>query len=129
MGLFEGLFSGHGVAFLAMLIPLIAAGLIALTGKWPNVREGITLVSAVILCIIVLSLAVPSALADNYWQTSAQEDPAVLVDMLTTKVEHAVTDGESEIQRTSGLSLAFKIEPMGMMYAIIASCLWILTRG
>ncbi|NRA37533.1 MAG: monovalent cation/H+ antiporter subunit D family protein [Planctomycetes bacterium] len=126
MGLFEGLFSGHGVAFLAMLIPLIAAGLIALTGKWPNVREGITLVSAVILCIIVLSLAVPSALADNYWQTSAQEDPAVLVDMLTTKVEHAVTDGESEIQRTSGLSLAFKIEPMGMMYAIIASCLWIL---
>ena len=47
---------------LVVLIPLVAAVLVALTGAWPNLREAISLLAGGILFFLVLSL-LPSVLA------------------------------------------------------------------
>ena len=40
----------------ALITPLIGAVLIAFSGRWPNLRETITLVTATILFVLVASL-------------------------------------------------------------------------
>ena len=40
----------------ALAVPAVGAALIALTGRWPNLRETVTLVTAAILFLIVASL-------------------------------------------------------------------------
>ena len=90
------------VAILACLIvPAIGALLVWLTGARPNLRESVTLVTAVALFCLVLVVVAP---------VSAGERPeATLLEMFP------------------GLSLAFKVEPLGATFALIASSLWILT--
>ena len=84
----------------ALAVPLAGAMLIALAGRWPNLRELITLVTAVLLLACVLSLL-----------------PAVLGGARPALVLFSVLPG---------LQLAFKVEPLGMLFALIASGLWIL---
>lgn len=103
---------GHDVAWLAIAIPFAATFLIAACGRLPNLREGVTLSAALALFMLVVS-ATPLALADDYWTATGsgshwQDEAFVLL--------HVMRD----------LPLAFKIEPMGMVYALIASSLWIL---
>ncbi|NVK18196.1 MAG: monovalent cation/H+ antiporter subunit D family protein [Methylocystaceae bacterium] len=85
---------------LAMAIPAIGAILIALTGKIPNLRETVTLFTAVALFLNVLNLLGP------------------------------VLDGQTPeitfVEMFPGLAIAFKVEPLGMMFSLIASGLWIL---
>jgi len=83
----------------ALATPLIGAVLIALSGRWPNMRETVTLVTAVILFALVVSL---------YPQVLAGERPALVI-------------GEM----LPGLSVAFNVEPLGLLFASIASFLWI----
>ena len=83
----------------SMLVPLVGAGLIALTGRIPNLREGITLFTAATLLICVLSIL-----------------PGVL-DGARPEV--------SMVSILPGLQIAFKVEPLGMLFALIASGLWI----
>jgi len=85
----------------AILLPLAGALLIAVTGARPNLREAVTLVTAVLLFTIVLSL-VPAV-------SEGGRPTAVLVDMLP------------------GVPLAFEVEPLGMLFALVASGLWIVT--
>lgn len=83
----------------SMVVPLIGAGLIAMNDRRPNLREGITLVTAATLLSCVLSIL-----------------PAVL------------DGGRPEVAMFSilpGLQIAFKVEPLGMLFALIASGLWI----
>ena len=81
------------------LIPLAGAVLIALAGRRPNLREAVTLTTALALFAAVASLA-----------------PAVL--------EGARPAAELwEIM--PGLALAFEVEPLGMLFALIAALLWI----
>ncbi len=83
----------------ALVVPTAGAVLIALSGRSPNLREGVTLVTAVLLLMCVVSL-LPYVLAG--------EAPALtLVEVLP------------------GLSVAFSVEPLGMLFALIASALWI----
>ena len=83
----------------AMAVPVAGAALIALAGSKPNLRESVTLGTAALLLACVLSL-LPSVLAG--------ERPAALwFDLLP------------------GLQVAFKVEPLGMLFALIASGLWI----
>jgi len=87
-------------ALLATLfLPLVGMVLIWLTGKSPNLREAVTLVTSVALFAIVLSL-----LGD------VLDGARPSVDLLEVM---------------PGLSLAFEIEPLGMLFACIASGLWI----
>jgi len=84
----------------AILIPLLGALLIALAGRWPNLRETITLSTAVTLAAVVLSLTPLIA---------AGERPQLLI----TEV-------------IPGMALALSAEPLGMLFAALASVLWII---
>jgi len=86
---------------LAVLVPLAGAGLIALTGRWPNLRETVTIVTAVLLFAVNLLLAV---------ETVGGSSPALRV-----------------IEPVEGVPLAFSVEPLGMLFGLVASFLWIVT--
>ena len=84
---------------LAFVIPLLGAVGIALAGKWPNLRESITLATAVLLFGTVLQLLDP---------VLAGARPELVL-----------------FETLPGLSIAFKVEPLGMLFGLIASGLWI----
>jgi len=90
------------IAILACLIvPTLGSLLILLTGARPNLRETVTLVTAVALFGLVLVVVAP---------VSGGGRPEVTL-----------------VEMFPGLSLAFKVEPLGAVFALIASSLWILT--
>ncbi len=84
---------------LSMLLPAAGAILIALAGRWPNLRETITLVTAVSLMACVWSLLPLVA---------AGERPALRA-----------------WEMMPGFEIAFEVEPLGMLFAALASLLWI----
>ncbi|MEX1206012.1 MAG: monovalent cation/H+ antiporter subunit D family protein [Dongiaceae bacterium] len=83
----------------APLLPLVGAVLIWLAGRRPNLREGVTLVTAGLLFLAVASL-LPTVLAGG-------RPAAVWLELLP------------------GLAIAFRVEPLGMLFALVASLLWI----
>ena len=84
---------------LTLAIPFAGAVLIGLTGRHPNVREGVTLVTATALFLTVLSLL------DG---VLAGARPAIRL-----------------LEVIPGLPLALEIEPLGMLFGLVASGLWI----
>ncbi|MFN7087037.1 MAG: monovalent cation/H+ antiporter subunit D family protein [Burkholderiales bacterium] len=84
---------------LALAVPLAGAALIAVAHRAPNVRETVTLATAGLLFALVASLA-PLVLA-------GERPEATLLEMMP------------------GFSLKFKVEPLGMLFGLIASGLWI----
>ena len=86
---------------LIVLIPLVAAVLVALTGAWPNLREAISLLAGGILFFLVLSL-LPSVLAG--------ENPSVWI-----------------AEPIPGLPIALRAEPLGTLFGLTASFLWTVT--
>ena len=86
---------------LGMGLPLLALGLIGLTGKIPNLREACTLVVSVSLFLVTCQLAS---------LVFAGERPTLVL-------------GEM----VPGFEIAFQVEPLGMLFALVASGLWILT--
>jgi multicomponent Na+:H+ antiporter subunit D len=92
---------------LAIYIPLIGALLIALAGRWPNLRETLTLGTAGALLYTVASI-VPKVLAPNFWAAYAKAPALRLVEVLP------------------GIFLELKVEPLGMVFALIAGTLWVL---
>jgi multicomponent Na+:H+ antiporter subunit D len=83
----------------ALAIPFAGAALIGLAGRAPNLRETVTLATAVLLFLTVASLT-PHVLAG--------ERPQLAL-----------------FQILPGILLAFRIEPLGMLFALVASGLWI----
>ena len=83
----------------ALVVPAIGACLIALAGKWPNLREAITLATAIILLLTVVALT-----------------PLVMAGTFPEALNFSIMPG---------ITLAFKVEPLGMLFALIASGLWI----
>ena len=86
---------------LSMLIPLLGAGLILLSGKFPNLRETVTLVTAITLFWNIFGI----------YQTT-QGGQVLQLELF---------------EPLAGLPIAFKVEPLGMLFALIASFLWIVT--
>lgn len=86
---------------IAILLPLIAAPLIALLGRRPNLREAVTLTTGGLLFLNALALVGP--LFDG------QRPALVLAEILP------------------GLSLVLELEPLGLLFALLASGLWIIT--
>jgi multicomponent Na+:H+ antiporter subunit D len=86
---------------LSLAVPLAGTLLITLTGSRPNLRETVTMVTAVALFLVVVSL-LPDVLA-------GQRPTANLGEMLP------------------GLGIVFTVEPLGMTFAAVASFLWIVT--
>ncbi len=85
--------------FAVMLLPVAGAFLIALFHRQPNIREAVTLMTAGALALIVLSL-VP--------EIYAGARPAA--------------DGFTILP---GMEIAFRVEPLGMLFAMVASSLWV----
>jgi multicomponent Na+:H+ antiporter subunit D len=83
----------------ALTIPLVGALLIPLFHDRPNAREAVTLLTAGGLALTTWSLL-----------------PHVLAGARPEALDIAVVPG---------LSLAFKVEPLGMLFALVASTLWI----
>jgi multicomponent Na+:H+ antiporter subunit D len=84
---------------LALAIPMVGAVLISVLGRWPNIRETVTLITALMLFMVVASL-VPLVLDG--------ERPSVTV-----------------LTMLPALSIELTIEPLGMLFALVASGLWI----
>lgn len=82
----------------ALLLPLGAAALIPFAHKYPNFRETITLTAAAALAFTVWSL-LPMILA-------GARPRLVVTEVLP------------------GLRLAFAVEPLGMLFALVAGSLW-----
>ncbi|MEQ8745576.1 monovalent cation/H+ antiporter subunit D family protein [Pyruvatibacter sp.] len=100
------LLAPFGVGFdtamlIALLLPMVGAVLIVLAGRWPNLRETITLATAVGLFIVVLHLL---------GGFLAGEAPRLML-----------------LEVVPGIPLALKLEPLGMIFALVASGLWIIT--
>ena len=83
----------------ALFIPTAAALLIPLCHRVPNLREAVTLISAVALATVTWSLY------------------PYIIDGV--RPELRVWDV------VQGLTLSFKVEPLGMLFALVASTLWI----
>ncbi len=84
----------------SLAVPLAGSVLIALAGRRPNLREFFTLASAALLLTAVLDLL--------QVVMEGGRPALALFDVLP------------------GLSLAFAVEPLGMLFALIASGLWLL---
>jgi multicomponent Na+:H+ antiporter subunit D len=86
---------------LAIAVPLAGAVLIAFAHARPNLRETVTLATAGLLFLIVLYL-VPGV-------AEGERPEATLIELLP------------------GLPVRFVVEPLGMMFGVLASGLWIVT--
>lgn len=86
----------------SMLIPAFAAIANLVLRESPNLRDGTTLVAAILTFGCVLNIL--------FNEGSGTTEPMVLFSVMP------------------GLDLAFNVEPLGLLFAIIASGLWIITH-
>ena len=86
---------------LAIVIPLGGAVLISQLGRWPNMREGISLLTAIVLIGVIYEIH------QNF-------DPEQVTRLLLLKP-------------FAGLSISFRVEPLGLIFAWVASVLWLVT--
>ena len=87
--------SPESLVLLALLTPFVGALIIPLFHKLPNLRETVTLVTAGTLCLAVFCLFGPVL-------GGARPEAQI-------------------IEVAPGLELAFKVEPLGMLFALVAS--------
>jgi multicomponent Na+:H+ antiporter subunit D len=87
---------------LAVVWPFAGIVLIALFRRWPNIREAASLLTAGSLFVVVAGVILPAV------QAGAR--PRLEI-----------------VEVLPGLSLAFEVEPLGMLFALVASGLWIVT--
>jgi multicomponent Na+:H+ antiporter subunit D len=83
---------------LALLLPLVGALGIWVAGRWPDRREAVTLSVAGLLLVVVASL-VPTVLAGARPELMLAEP-------------------------VPGIRIAFRLEPLGMLFAAVAALLW-----
>lgn len=90
---------GAALMLAALLVPLGAAALIPLCHRRPALRDGVTLAAAAVLAGIVWRL-VPLVLAGGRPQIAG-------------------------IEVLPGLVLGFRLEPLGLIFALVAGSLWL----
>ncbi len=91
--------SAETLIVVALLVPIVGAGLIALTGRNPNLRETMTIATSLVLFATVMGLLA-----------------AVL---------SGATPRTASVEIFAGVELGFSVEPLGMIFAVVASGLWI----
>jgi multicomponent Na+:H+ antiporter subunit D len=96
----NGALAAETLMLLAIAIPVAAAGLIPLFHHRPNLRELVTLTAAAALAAVVWSLVGP--------------------------VLGGMRPERHLIEIVPGFVLAFAIEPLGMLFALLAGSLWLL---
>ena len=81
-----------------MALPVLAAGAMALLGRWPNARDAVALLAGVMVFGIVLAGFEP--------------------------VLHGARPELQLWQIAPGLTIKFVLEPLGMLFLLLASLLW-----
>ena len=87
--------------FLAVAVSLFGAALIVLNRRSPNIREACSVATATLMFLIIVTM-VPVVLAGN-------------------------TLHYTLFSIAPGVSFAFRVDAMGILFAVTASFLWILT--
>ncbi|MGB5425800.1 MAG: monovalent cation/H+ antiporter subunit D family protein [Gammaproteobacteria bacterium] len=82
-------------------LPLLAPALIMALHRWPNPREGVTLLSAACLLLLVSSL-----------HETVLDGGRPAIDL---------------VEPLPGLKIGFEVEPLGLLFALLASFLWLVT--
>jgi multicomponent Na+:H+ antiporter subunit D len=82
-------------------LPLLAPALITVLHRWPNPREAVTLLTSAGLFLLVYSL---------------HDD-----------VLHGARPAIDLLEPLPGLKIGFEVEPLGMLFALLASFLWMVT--
>lgn len=90
--------SGELLIFLALVVPLFAAVAIYATGRMPDVRETLTMVACIVLGVVTISMFI---------RVGAGDPPMMSV-----------------ARPMAGLEIAFRLEPLGALFALMASVLW-----
>lgn len=85
----------------AILLPFAGAIAISFCGRWPNLREAITLITASVVCASVVTLFL-------HFRDGAR----LAFDI---------------VEPIPGISISFELEALGMLFALIASILWLVT--
>lgn len=93
--------NGGALILIAVFLPLAGALLILMAGRSPRLRDSVTLAVAVLLFATVMQL-LP--------KVQAGERPATMLQEILP-----------------GIAVAFEVEPLGMIFGLIASGLWIVT--
>lgn len=86
---------------LVLFVPFLGAVLIALLGRWPAYRDGVSVITAVCLFGLVL------------W--------------LVPRMDGGASPHLVLIEIVPELRLAFSLEPLGLLFALVASGLWMVT--
>ncbi len=90
--------AGELLIFLALAVPLFAAVAIYAVGRMPDVRETLTIVACIALGIVTISI---------FMRVGAGDPPVWTV-----------------ARPLAGLEIAFRLEPLGALFALMASLLW-----
>jgi len=93
--------SGPVLLALALALPALGALGVALLGRWPNWREALTLLVGALTLLAVAGLA-----------------PQVIA---------GARPGFELAAPLPGVRIAFQVEPLGLLFGLVASGLWILT--
>ena len=93
--------SDQHLILLAVMLPFAGALGIMLSDRQPNLREAVTLVTATSVSAVVIRL-----------YTRFTEGAQLAIDLA---------------EPIPGLTLRFEIEPLGMLFALVASVLWVIT--
>ncbi|MEP1206696.1 MAG: proton-conducting transporter membrane subunit [Rhizobiaceae bacterium] len=88
--------------FASMALPLAACVACLLFAKQENLRDGLTLIASIVLLLVVV------AILQQFQSGTAVE--------------------AKWLQFKPGVEIAFKIEPLGLVFALVASSLWIATH-
>jgi len=87
--------------YVAVGLPLVGAALVVALRRWPNLREAASLATSGALLAVVLTL-LPGV------QAGGRPEARV-------------------VEVMAGLWMAFEVEPLGMLFALVAAGLWIVT--
>lgn len=90
--------NGEALIILALIIPLFSAGVTRAFASAPDVRDTLTIVAGVALSIVWVAIAM---------RTLNGDPPSFVL-----------------IEPLAGLSVAFRLEPLGALFAVMASVLW-----
>jgi multicomponent Na+:H+ antiporter subunit D len=93
--------SAQVTLWLTIAVPLVGAILIAMLDRRPNPREAVTLGTSIALFALVMRL---------WFALEGEETPSIVL-----------------VETLPGLPLALNLEPLGLLFASVASFLWIVT--
>ena len=93
--------SAEILMMLTLLLPLLGGIGVLATGRYPNLREGVTLVTASVTAVLVVTIANRFLGGEAFFLSLGEPIP--------------------------GIAIAFRVEASGMIFALVAGLLWIVT--